>query len=115
MTYGRGVGAGVDAREELAVLECPRPLTPLVTVAELVVVVAGIGDGLLTPQDPPTCFGVVADLGLPREGKSPSERKFGGVEGFRGRLAEDEERWWGEKEEGGGDKGAFSVLESAAN
>lgn len=48
-----------------------------------------IGVGRLTPHDDPTAgFGV--DLGVPREGKSPSERIFGGVEDFLGRLEEDE-------------------------
>jgi hypothetical protein len=51
-----------------------------------------IEGGRLTPQDPAACFGVVTGLGVPREGKSPSERKFGGVDGFRGRFAEEEER-----------------------
>ena len=105
----------MDAREELVVLEYPRPLTPFVVVAVLFVVVGGIGDGLLSAQDPPTCFGAVGDLGTPREGKSPSERKLGGVIGFRGRLAEEEERKWEEEEEEGGDKGALFALESAAN
>lgn len=73
MTGPREAGAGVDAREEFVVLD-PFPLTPFR--------VEGVtGIGRLTPHDDPTTgFGV--DLGVPREGKSPSERIFGGVEDF---------------------------------
>jgi len=78
----RGVdgGAGVDAREELAVLEL-FPFTPFVVLE-----VGAIGAGRLTPHD---VVGLGIDLGLPRDGKSPSERMLGGVEGFRGRLMDD--------------------------
>ena len=78
MRGGRGVGPGVEAREELAVLEA-RPLTPLG--------VTGAGERF-TPHDP-TGFGAsLGDIALPRDGKSPSERKLGGVDGFLGRLGE---------------------------
>jgi hypothetical protein len=81
MTGAREVGAGVEAREELAVLD-PRPLVPFR-------VEGVIGVGRLTPHDDPTAgFGV--DFGLPRVGKSPSERRFGGFDDSVGRLEEDE-------------------------
>ena len=73
----------MEAREEVA-LE-PRPLTPLV--------VGVIGAGRRATHDPATGLGV--DFGLMREGKSPSERIFGGVFGLRGRLAVDwEDSGW---------------------
>ena len=61
----RGAGAGVDARDELA----ERPLVPLV---------AGTGDRLMPHED----TGLAA-VDLPRDGKSPSERRLGGVLGLR--------------------------------
>lgn len=61
-----GVGAGVEARDELA----ERPLVPFA---------AGAG-GRFTPHEE---TGFVAAAGLPREGKSPSERRFGRVLGLR--------------------------------
>ena len=76
---GLGVGAGVDAREDVAL--DPLPLTPF-----------DAGDfcagDRLAPQE---AMGRGAgDFPLPREGKSPSERRLGGVLGFRGRLGVEE-------------------------
>ena len=61
----RGVGAGVEARDELA----ERPLVPLV---------AGAGDRFAPHEE--TGF---AAVDFPSEGKSPSERRLGGVLGLR--------------------------------
>jgi len=84
----RGVGAGVDARDDSAV-ELPRPLTPFKDgYAALWFVVVGRDDGIdvaegagrLAPHD--TGFAVVGFGPLPRAGKSPSEFKFGGTDCF---------------------------------
>ena len=81
MTGARGVGAGVEAREEFVVLD-PLPLTPFR-------VDGVIGVGRLRPHDEPNVgFGV--GFGLPREGKSPSERRLGGFDDFLERLVDDE-------------------------
>ena len=59
-----GIGAGVEARDELA----ERPLVPLVTVA-------GAGARFAPHEE----TGFVAAADLPRDGKSPSERRLGGI------------------------------------
>jgi hypothetical protein len=81
----RDAGAGVDAREELL---DTFPLTPLATAAE-----GGedteAGDRLAPA--PQAVTGLNGVLTLPRVGKSPSERRLGGVLGFLGRLDVDVE------------------------
>src|SRR5579862_3194235 len=87
-TAVRGVGAGVDALEELAV-ELPSPLTPFKVgnAALLFAFGVGIGDGTefagVVPLAPhATGFGVVGLGPLPRAGKSPSDLRFGRTDGF---------------------------------
>jgi len=81
----------VDAREEFAVLEA-RPLTPLGAGDDVI----GAGDRF-APHEP-TGLGEGFGVELPSEGKSPSERKSGGVDGFLGRMGEadleDRESGW---------------------
>jgi len=69
----RGVGAGVDARDELADF----PLTPFT---------AGEGD-FLTPHEP-TGLGAGDAFVLAKEGKSPSDKRLGGVVVFLERRFE---------------------------
>jgi hypothetical protein len=73
---GAGLGrAGVEALVELAEL-WDFPLTPFVEVWTV---------GFLAPQEREGGFGEADDFdgpGPPREGKSPSERMFGGMLGF---------------------------------
>lgn len=94
------VGAGVDAREEFVVELVVRPLTPLsegnAAVLELMVVgVGGIGAvgtegeviGRFAPHDDEIGFdpeeeGMGGLVPLLREGKSPSDKRLGGVDCF---------------------------------
>lgn len=81
-----GVGAGVGDREELAVLL--RPLTPFVCCC--CCCWGMMGPGRFAPHEETTGRGGVGFEG-PRDGKSPSERMLGGLEGFRVRFWEGEE------------------------
>jgi len=86
------VGAGVDAREEFVVELVVRPLTPLsegnAAVLELMVV-GGIGTvgtegeviGRFAPHDE-IGFDPEWTVPLLREGKSPSDKRLGGVDCF---------------------------------
>jgi hypothetical protein len=45
-----------------------------------------MGEGRLAPQEDTTAVRGGVGFEAPREGKSPSERRFGGLEGLRGRF-----------------------------
>jgi len=50
-----------------------------------------MGEGRFAPQEETTAARGGVGFEAPREGKSPSERRFGGLEGLRGRFCVGEE------------------------
>ena len=55
-----------------------------------------MGEGLFAPKEETTAVRGGVGFEAPRDGKSPSERRFGGLEGLRGRFCIGEEgvsRW----------------------